>query len=72
MKLNDMKRKHNALLIQGQNLYASMLEKYDECVDLQRRIKAAEKEEYDPIPLMFGSGFYIDEADEHREEEPDQ
>lgn len=39
---------------------AQVLELYQHCTDLQRQIREAEGDEYDPIPLIFGDGFWID------------
>ena len=64
MKLNDLKRRHNALLKEGQAAYAQMLETHAEVISLQDRIKEIEGDDYDPIPVLFGGGFYIHEEDE--------
>jgi hypothetical protein len=64
MKLNDLKRLHNALLTEGQQKYEEVSALYKRVIDLQKQIEEIEGENYDPIPLLFGDGFYIDEADE--------
>ncbi|MEY4719609.1 MAG: hypothetical protein RL563_2227 [Pseudomonadota bacterium] len=64
MKLNDLKRLHNALLTEGQQKYEEVSALYKRLIDLQKQIEEIEGENYDPIPLIFGDGFYIDEADE--------
>jgi hypothetical protein len=64
MKLNDLKRLHNALLTEGQQKYEEVSAIYKRLIDLQKQIEEIEGENYDPIPLIFGDGFYIDEADE--------
>ena len=64
MKLNDLKRLHNALLTEGQQKYEEVSAIYKRLIDLQKQIEEIEGENYDPIPLLFGEGFYIDEADE--------
>ena len=66
MKLNDLKRKHNALLIEGQEAYAKVTAMYDELMSLQEQIKEIEGPDYDPIPVIFGSGFYIHDEDENK------
>ena len=66
MKLNDLKRKHNALLIEGQETYAKVTAMYDELMSLQEQIKDIEGPDYDPIPVIFGSGFYIHDEDENK------
>ena len=66
MKLNDLKRKHNALLIEGQEAYAKVTAMYDELMSLQEQIKDIEGPDYDPIPVIFGSGFYIHDEDEDK------
>ena len=63
-RLNDMKRRHNAIHEIGADHYAKMMKIYDEMMELQRRIKEIEGDEYDPIPLIFGGGFHIHEGDE--------
>jgi len=64
MKLNDLKRLHNALLTEGQQKYEEVSALYKRVIDLQKQIEEIEGENYDPVPLIFGDGFYIDEADE--------
>jgi len=65
MKLNDMKRKHTAIQREGKRMYTRLLEMYEECNELQSMIRGIEKDDYDPIPLIFGGEFYIDEDDDH-------
>jgi len=64
MKLNDLKRKHNTLLIEGQEAYSKVNALFEEVKALQDRIAKIEGDDYDPIPLIFGSGFNIYEDDE--------
>ena len=59
-EINDLKKEHNTLLERGQELYAEVMNLHKQVLELQDRIKQAEGEEYDPIPLIFGSGFWID------------
>jgi hypothetical protein len=59
-EINDLKKEHNALLKRGQETYTEVMELYEQCLALQEQIKQAEGEEYDPIPLIFGSGFWTD------------
>ncbi len=59
-EINDLKKEHNTLLERGQELYAEVMKLHSQVLELQDRIKQAEGEEYDPIPLIFGSGFWID------------
>ena len=59
-EINELKKLHNEFMKQGQEAYAQVMELYEHVNDLQRRIKAAEGEDYDPIPLIFGEGFWID------------
>ena len=66
MKLNDLKRKHNAILTEGQDLYAKCLSMHEELKSLQSKIQQIEGDAYDPIPLIFGGGFEIYEDDEER------
>lgn len=58
-QINDLKKLHNDFMEQGQKAYAQVLELYAHCTDLQRQIREAEGDEYDPIPLIFGDGFWI-------------
>lgn len=59
-EINDLKKQHNVLLEQGQQVYARAVELHDQCLALQKRIQKAEGDEYDAIPLIFGAGFWID------------
>lgn len=59
-EINDMKRKHNVYMERGQQLYAEMMDLHEKCLDLRNKLKKAEGDEYDPIPLIFGGGFWID------------
>ncbi len=59
-QINDLKKEHNAALEAGQELYAQVMKLHKQCLDLQRQISAAEGPDYDPIPLIFGDGFWID------------
>jgi hypothetical protein len=59
-EINDLKKEHNALLERGQDLYAEVMDLHERCLNLQSRIKDAEGPDYDPIPLIFGSGFNLD------------
>ena len=59
-EINDLKKEHNALLEQGQEVYAKAMELHTKCLALQKRISEAEGPDYDPIPLIFGKGFWVD------------
>ncbi len=59
-QINDLKKEHNAMQEQGQDLYAKVMDLHDKCLDLQGRIQEAEGTDYDPIPLIFGAGFRLD------------
>jgi len=59
-EINELKKRHNKIMEQGQELYAKVMELYEQVNELQRQIKAAEGPDYDPIPLIFGEGFWID------------
>jgi hypothetical protein len=58
--VNELKKLHNKYLEEGQSMYAQVLELHGKCLELQQKIQEAEGPEYDPIPLIFGSGFWID------------
>jgi len=60
-EINDLKRKHNELLARGQELYAEVMRLHNQCLELQAHIKDAEGPNYDPIPLIFGGGFHLDD-----------
>ena len=64
MTLADLKRRHNSLLSNGQRLYADLELMYREIIRLQTQIEHIEGADYDPVPLIFGSGFTIDGHDE--------
>lgn len=59
-EINDLKKEQNALMKQGQEAYAKVLELHGKCTALQNQIEEAEGPDYDPIPLIFGDGFWID------------
>jgi uncharacterized protein involved in exopolysaccharide biosynthesis len=59
-QINDLKKEHNAAMKVGQELYAQVMELHERCTALQRQIREAEGDEYDPIPLIFGEGFWTD------------
>lgn len=59
-EINDLKKKHNAILEEGQKVYEEVMKLHAQCLELQEQISKAEGPDYDPIPLIFGSGFWID------------
>ena len=60
-RINCLKRRHNTLQEDGRKLYARLLTLRDRCVAIQGQLQELEGDDYDPIPLLFGSGFEIDE-----------
>jgi len=60
-EINDLKRQHNALQDEGREVWKRVVELRDQCFALQNQIEAAEGDDYDPIPLMFGAGLWVDE-----------
>lgn len=63
-RLNDLKRRHNAIHERGCELYAESMKIYHEMMELRKEIEEIEGDEYDEIPLIFGGGFNILESDE--------
>ena len=59
-EIDDLKREHNRLQQHGRRAYAEVAEIFRKCIDLRERIQKAEGYDYDPIPLLFGGGFYVD------------
>ena len=59
-EINDLKKEHNKLQEKGQEVYAIVMELHKKCMDIQQQLIDAEGNDYDPIPLIFGDGFYID------------
>lgn len=59
-EINDLKKLHNKYMEEGQDVYVKMTELYAKCTDLQKQLMKAEGDDYDPIPLIFGDGFWID------------
>lgn len=59
-EINDLKKKHNVVMEDGQKLYAQVMQLHEQCLEIQKQLIEAEGEDYDPIPLIFGSGFWID------------
>ena len=45
---------------EGQEIYSKVMELHEKCLELQGKIQEAEGADYDPIPLIFGSGFWVD------------
>ena len=68
-ELNAIKRKHNRLLKAGQELFAELEPISAEMLALRKKIEEAEGDDYDPIPVLFGSGFWIDVEGEEAEEQ---
>ena len=62
--INDLKRKHNALLEEGQKLFARLEELTPEMMAIRKTLREVEGDDYDEIPVIFGSGFWIDEEGE--------
>ena len=60
-EINDLKKEHNRLLVEGKEAYAKVMDLQEKCISLQRQIKEAEGDDYDPIPLIFGEGFWINQ-----------
>jgi hypothetical protein len=59
-EINDLKKLHNKYMEEGQKLYAKVTELHEKCMALQKQLIEAEGDDYDPIPLIFGDGFWID------------
>ena len=60
-QINDLKRKHNALLKEGQELFARIEELTPEMMAIRKTLREVEGDDYDEIPVIFGSGYWIDE-----------
>ena len=59
-EINDLKKEHNEIFEQGQELFEQILPIHKKILELRTQIEQAEGDEYDPIPLIFGGGFWID------------
>jgi hypothetical protein len=59
-EINDLKKKHNEALEEGQKIYERVMVLHAKCISLQKLLQEVEGDDYDPIPLIFGSGFWID------------
>jgi hypothetical protein len=59
-EINDLKKLHNKYQEEGKELYTKVLELHEKCVGLHKQLMEAEGDDYDPIPLIFGAGFWID------------
>jgi hypothetical protein len=59
-EINDLKKEHNKLQDQGREIYATVMELHEKCLAIQQQLIDAEGSDYDPIPLIFGAGFWID------------
>lgn len=59
-EINNLKKEHNRLQEEGREVYARVMELHEKCTAIQKQLHEAEGEDYDPIPLIFGDGFWID------------
>ena len=59
-EINDLKKEHNEALEEGKKIYERVMVLHDKCISLQKLLQEVEGDEYDPIPLIFGAGFWID------------
>lgn len=59
-EINDLKKAHNAELEKGKKLYAEVIKLHKSCLDMQATLEKEEGPDYDPIPVIFGSGFWVD------------
>ena len=66
VNINELKREHNALLDEGRRLYTRITQCSDRMNEIQTLLTEAEGDDYDPIPLIFGDGFFIREDDEDK------
>lgn len=66
VNINDLKREHNTLLDEGREIYARLTQCSDRMHEIQSLLMEAEGGDYDPIPLIFGDGFFIREDDEDK------
>lgn len=60
-EINDLKRRHNALLKEGQALWEKLEPLSSAMMAMRKTLEREEGDDYDPVPLIFGSGFWIDE-----------
>lgn len=60
-QIKTLKRKHNILMREGQELQATLLNKAEELLQMRKDIQDEEGDEYDGIPLIFGCGYWVDE-----------
>lgn len=60
-ELNELKRQYNELLERGTEQYAKLGEMYKTMNKLVESIKELEGDDFDGVPLLFGSGFDIEE-----------
>lgn len=58
--IRRLKIEHNAAQDEGAELWKQIKLLFDKCTALQDELKELEGPDYDPIPLMFGGGFYVD------------
>ena len=59
-EINDLKKEHNEALEEGKKIYERVMVLHAKCISLQKLLQEVEGDEYDPIPLIFGAGFWID------------
>lgn len=60
-KLNDMKRKHNALQERGQAMNERLRDIYSEMMSIRRKFMESDDEEGALFQIVFGDGFLVDD-----------
>lgn len=60
-QINDLKRQYNAMHEEGKEKYDSILLLRDKMVAITDTLIEEEGDEYDGVPLVFGSGYWVDE-----------
>lgn len=59
-EIKQMKREYNAALESGREHWKECVRLCSLCNSLNERIRDAEGDDYDGVPLIFGAGFELD------------
>jgi len=63
-QINDLKREFNAMQEEGHGLYERVTELSKKMMKITDTLVKEEGDDYDGIPLIFGSGYWIAEDGE--------
>lgn len=59
-EINELKREHNKLMDEGGELMAQIEEKFQRVMEIRKTVEEFDKDDYDPIEIMFAGKMRID------------